>query len=510
MDFPDTHAERTPDKVAYELGATQVTYAELVDDSIRIANLLRERGIADGDVIAILLPNVVGLLEVAWAAQRSGLRYTAIAERLTVNEIAYILADSGARALFTATSHAAVAAAALAEVDRPVAAFTVDGPAAGHEDVFEELRPLLAARPARPTGPEREGVDLLYSSGTTGRPKGVAATLPNAPLGTAPGTAPFLQATWGFDADTVYLSPAPLYHAAPLRTSMTVQRFGGSVVVMPKFDAAEALRLVEARRVTHTQMVPTMFVRMLQLPEEVRAAADLSSLRAVIHAAAPCPPDVKRAMIDWVGPIVDEYYSCTEAILLTVIRSAEALERPGSVGRAVLGTPHVLDADGNELPPGEHGTIWSEGGLDFSYLNAPEKTAATRDERGWRTVGDLGYVDADGYLYLSDRREDLVLVGGVNVYPQEAENVLVAHPDVADAAVFGVSHPEYGAEVRAVVQLRPGLDPSRERAEALLEHVRERLTRVKCPRTLDFAEELPRTPTGKLLRRVLKEQYAAG
>jgi len=256
-------------------------------------------------------------------------------------------------------------------------------------------------------------------------------------------------------------------------------------------------------------MVPTMFVRMLQLPDEVRASADLSSLRAVIHAAAPCPPDVKRAMIDWVGPIVDEYYSCTEAILLTVIRSAEALERPGSVGRAVLGTPHVLDADGTEVAPGEHGTIWSEGGLDFSYLNAPEKTEATRNERGWRTVGDLGYVDADGYLYLSDRREDLVLVGGVNVYPQEAENLLVAHPDVADAAVFGVPHPEYGAEVRAVVQLRPGLDPSPERAEALLEHVREHLTRVKCPRTLEFAEELPRTPTGKLLRRVLKDRYAA-
>ncbi|MFS3128449.1 AMP-binding protein [Nocardioides sp. Bht2] len=500
MSFIDDHAARSPEKAAYILGDQVVTYRELTDTSIQIANFIRAQGVGPGDVVALLLPNAVGMLEAAWACQRSGLRYTAISDRLTAAEIAYILADSGAKLLLTAQRYDTVVGAALAESTSPIPAYGVDG--AG--DAIADLRPLIAAQPTEPTGPESEGVDLLYSSGTTGRPKGVAARLDNLPLGTASGTAPFLQATWNFNADSIYLSPAPLYHAAPMRTSMTVQRFGGTVVVMEKFDAAEALRLIEHHRVTHTQMVPTMFVRMLNLPDEERTKRDVSTLQAVIHAAAPCPPAVKRAMIDWVGPIVDEFYSSTEAILMTLIRSEEALRKPGSVGRAILGTPHVLDEDGNPLPAGVPGIIWSEGGLDFEYLNSPEKTAGSRNDRGWRTVGDIGYLDDEGYLFLSDRREDLILVGGVNVYPQEAENLLLEHPLVLDAGVFGANHPEYGQEVRAVVQLKPDVEPTEALAEELIAFTRERLAKMKCPRVLEFADTLPRTPTGKLLRRELR------
>lgn len=503
MDFPDFHASRTPNKAAYVVGEIVVTYREMVEKSIRIAHLLRGQGLAQGDVAALLLPNMPGLLDVAWACQRSGLRYVAISDRLTAAEIAYILDDSGAQALFTCRQYAAQARAAVAEVRQEIRIYGVDGEAPGIVSLEAATKDL----PTIPGGFECEGADLLYSSGTTGRPKGVATHCDFLPLGNPPGTAPFLQTTWHFDEHTVYLSPAPLYHAAPMRTCMTTQRFGGSVLIMEKFDAEAALTLIDEHRVTHTQMVPTMFVRLLQLPDEVRASYDVSSLRAVIHAAAPCPPTIKRAMIEWVGPIVDEYYSSTEAILMTLIRSEEALERPGSVGRAILGTPHIVDAEGNELPAGVPGLIFSEGGLEFEYLNAPEKTAQTQNGRGWRTVGDIGYLDDEGFLYLSDRREDLVLVGGVNVYPQEAENRLLEHESIADAAVFGVPHPEYGEEVMAVVQLRPGIEQSDDLTVDLIAFCRAELSAVKCPRSISFSATLPRTPTGKLLRRVLREEY---
>lgn len=511
MLFPDAHAATAPEQVAYRLGEVEVTYAELVDTSIRVANLLRAHGVGFGDSVALLLPNMVGTLDVTFACQRSGLRYTAISTGLTASEVAYIVEDCGARVLVTAAAMLEVARAAVAELDGDVAVWCWDGSADadGALPPAVDLRELLPQQPAEPTGPECEGVDLLYSSGTTGRPKGVATPLAGHPLGTPWGSAPFLIDTWGMDTDTVYLSPAPLYHSAPLRFCQTVLRCGGSVIVMERFDAEEALRLIERHRVTHTKMVPTMFVRMLQLPDRVRERYDLSSLRAVIHAAAPCPPSVKRRMIEWVGPIVDEFYSSTENALMTLVRSHEALERPGTVGRPILGTPHILDDSGRELPVGETGTIWSEGGLDFTYLNDPAKTAASRNEQGWRTVGDLGYVDADGYVYLSDRRADLVLVGGVNVYPQEAENVLIEHPAIRDAAVYGVPDPEYGQRVHATVQLRDGFAPSADLEEELLDFCRARLARVKCPRAVDVVEEMPRTPTGKLLKRVLRDRFPA-
>lgn len=527
--FPDTFAAATPDKPAYIMAdsGTVVTYRELVTAARGIAALLWARGLRHGDCVALLLENHEAFLQIVWAAQRIGLRYVTLSTRLLPEEIAYILSDSGARALFTSPRHtdtAATAAAAApglrerfvagkAPVATPPTAFTGDSAqpgtttAANEPPGFEDLAAAVAAVPDTVRPDEREGVDLLYSSGTTGRPKGVVAALPLHQLGTPPGVANLLHQRWGIDADSVYLSPAPLYHAAPLRFTMTVHRHGGTAVIMERFDPTAALELIERYRVTHTQMVPTMFIRMLKLPEKQRLSHDVSSLRTVIHAAAPCPPETKRAMIDWLGPIVDEYYSSTENCLFTTITAAEWLAHPGSVGRAVLGTPHICDENGAELPPGETGTIWSEGGLAFEYLNDPDKTAASRNEHGWATVGDLGYLDPDGYLHLSDRRADLILSGGVNIYPREAENALAIHPKVADAAVFGIPHDELGEAVHAVVAPAPGITPGPELAEELLGYLRERLASYKCPRGIDFEDELPRHATGKLYKRLLRDRY---
>ncbi|MDX8152703.1 acyl-CoA synthetase [Patulibacter brassicae] len=512
--FPDDHAAHDPDRVAFRMARSGevVTYGALVDRSRRIARHLRERGLVHGDAIALLMHNEPAFLEVAWGAQRSGLRYTAVSSRLTGPEVAYILQDSGARVLFVSPGCLPVARDALTALTEefpqaPVPELVVTGgPAEGVEDLDRLLEPVPANPPL---DDEVEGIDLLYSSGTTGRPKGVEDVLPLNPLGTPPGIAAMLRSTYGFDRDTVYLSPAPLYHSAPLRFNMTVHRAGGQCIVMERFDALEALELIERHRVTHAVMVPTMFVRMLKLPEEQRRRFDVSSLQVVIHAAAPCPADVKRAMIEWFGPVVHEFYSATENNLFTAITSEEALERPGSVGRAKLGIAHILDDEGRELPPGEIGTIWAEDGPRFTYRNDPEKTAASRNERGWTTVGDVGYLDEDGYLYMSDRRADLVLSGGVNIYPQEAESALITHPKVADVAVFGVPHDELGQEVKAVVQVAEGATPGPELAEELLAFVQGRLAKFKCPRSIDFADELPRHPTGKLYKRLLRDRYLA-
>jgi len=503
---PDVHAERTPDKPAYVMAGSGavVTYRELTDASRRIAGLLRDRGIRHGDAVAILMENHPRFLQVAWAAQRSGLRYVAISSRLLADEVAYILRDSGARALFTTAALVDVARGALADAPDVQWRFGADGAV----DEFEDLGAASAAFPPKPHPDDAEGVDLLYSSGTTGRPKGVVVELPLTPLGTPPAVAALLQGRWDFGPDTVYLSPAPLYHAAPLRFTMTVHRFGGTCVVMERFDPLRALELIERHRVTHVQMVPTMFIRLLKLPEEDRKRFDTSSLEAVIHAAAPCPPPVKRQMIEWLGPVIHEYYSSTEGNLFTVITSEEALERPGSVGRSILGVPHIVDEDGHEVETGEVGTIWAEAGLDFEYHNDPEKTAAARDERGWTTVGDIGYLDEDGYLYLTDRKADTIISAGVNVYPLEAENVLVTHPEVGDVAVFGVPDEDLGERVHAVVQPASMDAAGPELADELRRFCREHLADYKCPRTIDFRPELPRHPTGKLYKRLLRDEYA--
>jgi acyl-CoA synthetase (AMP-forming)/AMP-acid ligase II len=377
----------------------------------------------------------------------------------------------------------------------------------GVADGWESYEDAVGKLPASPIDDECEGDFMLYSSGTTGRPKGIQRPLTLAPMGEGiPGAVPFLRAI-GVQDGSVYLNPAPRYHAAPLAWSSGAHRLGATVVVMERFDPLDALRLIEERRVTHTQMVPTMFVRLLKLPEKERNRFDLASLQAAVHAAAPCPVEVKRQMIEWWGPIISEYYSSTEGAGATFITSEEWLAHPGSVGKPMIGSPHILNDDGHELPAGEIGIIYFEGSVPFEYHNDPDKTASTKNEHGWTTVGDVGYVDRDGYVYLTDRKTFMIISGGVNIYPQEAENVLVNHPKVMDVAVIGVPNPEMGEEVKAVVQPVSWDDAGDDLAAELLSYCREHLATYKCPRSIDFDPQLPRLDSGKLYKRLLRDRY---
>ena len=503
--YPGAIAQQTPDKAAYVMGATgeTVTYAELDARSNRLAHLLRARGLRRGDSVAILMENNARFFEATWAAQRSGLYYTTISSRLTAPEVAYILEDCGAAALVTSRSLAEVAVGAVAEAPgvhtRLMCYGTVEG--------FESYEDETGAQPTTPIPDESEGSDMLYSSGTTGRPKGVKLPLPEGPVGTPSGVYLLGAGLYGLTPDSVYLSPAPLYHAAPLRFTMSWMRGGATIVVMEHFDPVEMLKLIERYRVTHMQVVPTMFVRLLKLSGEERRRYDTSSLQVVIHAAAPCPIPVKREMIEWWGPVIHEYYAGTEGNGFTAIDSKDWLEHPGSVGRAILGTIHIVDEDGTELPPGEAGTVYFEGGATFEYHNDPEKTASSRNDKGWSTLGDVGYLDADGYLFLTDRKAYMIISGGVNIYPQEAENVLVTHPKVMDVAVFGVPNEEMGEEVKAVVQLVDAAEAGPATEQELISYCRSQLAHYKCPRSVDFEAELPRHATGKLYKRLLRDRY---
>jgi acyl-CoA synthetase (AMP-forming)/AMP-acid ligase II len=308
---------------------------------------------------------------------------------------------------------------------------------------------------------------------------------------------------------SVYLSPAPLYHAAGVNYTMAVNRVGATAILMRKFDAENVLRLIETHRVTHAQFVPTMFVRMLKLPKSVREKYDVSSLRCVIHAAAPCPVDVKHHMMKWFGPIIHEYYGGTEGFAGATIGPEEWLAHPGSVGKP-MSPVHVIGDDGLELPAGHAGELFFEGGLDFEYFKDPAKTASVSNDRGWRTLGDMGYVDEDGYLYLTDRSTFMIVSGGVNIYPQEVENLLIMHPKLVDAAVFGVPNDEFGEEVKAVVQPVGGVTARPDLEAELIEYCRAQLAGYKCPRTVEFVQELPRDPNGKLYKRRIRERYWQG
>jgi acyl-CoA synthetase (AMP-forming)/AMP-acid ligase II len=503
--YPGTLAKLHPDKPAYRMaaGGEVVTYRELDERSNQGAQLLRSLGLRPGDAIAILLENHPRFFEICWAAQRSGLYYTPISYRLTAPEVEYIVRDCGAK-VFIASAATRDVARALAPRFADLAGRFLVG---GVEDGFASWEAACAQQPARPVADEQEGVDLLYSSGTTGRPKGVKFPTLGAPIGTPPVLVALLKGLYGVGAETVYLSPAPFYHAAPLRFCMSAQRLGASCVLMEHFDALEALRLIEQHRVSVSQWVPTMFVRMLKLPEAERRRFDLSSLRIAIHAAAPCPIPVKRQMIEWWGPVLYEYYAGTESNGFTSITSQEWLAHPGSVGRALNAKIHIVDDEGKELPPGQPGGIYFEGATNFEYHNAPEKTASSRTAQGWSTLGDIGYVDAEGYLYLTDRKANMIISGGVNIYPQEAENVLVTHPKVADVAVFGIPNEEFGEEVKAVVQPVDIADAGPDLERELIEFCQRQLAKLKCPRSIDFEAELPRHATGKLYKRLLRDRY---
>jgi len=506
--YPAVHARETPEKPAFIIASTGevVTYRALDERSNRCAQLLWDAGLRPGDGIALLLENHPRFFEIAWAAQRSGLYYTAVSSRLTAPEVEYIVDDCGARVFFTSHFNRDVAEALCDRLPRLRRRLMLSGEIPGYESYEESV----AAFPARPLANELEGSDLLYSSGTTGRPKGIKPPLTGKSAGTMPPLLSLLTLLYRAGSDTVYLSPAPLYHAAPLRFNLTVQRLGATCIVMEHFDALDALRLIERFRVTLSQWVPTMFVRMLKLPEDERLRFDLSSHRTAVHAAAPCPVEVKEKMIAWWGPILHEYYGGTEGNGLTALDSQEWLAHRGSVGKAVLGEVHIVGEDGNDLPAGEAGTVYFAKGPGFEYHNDPEKTRSSHNEKGWSTLGDIGYLDTDGYLYLTDRKAHMIISGGVNIYPQEAENVLITHPKVADVAVIGVPNPEFGEEVKAVVQPVDMADAGPELAIELIHYCRQRLADLKCPRSVDFEAELPRHPTGKLYKRLLKDRYWRG
>jgi acyl-CoA synthetase (AMP-forming)/AMP-acid ligase II len=500
---PFIHAAATPDKPAVIMagsGAT-MTYGELEARSNRMAQLLRAHGLVRGDTMAVLMTNHLDYLALCWGAQRAGIVYVAMSTKLNADEAGYIISDSGAKLLVASASLGAVAAAAAPDL---AARFAVGGAIPG----FADLDAALAAQPATRIADESCGRDMLYSSGTTGRPKGVRGPLPSGALDAGDALTQLVGMLYQFGPDMIYLSPAPLYHAAPLRYCMAVHRYGGTVVVMEKFDPEAYLALVETYRITHSQLVPTMFVRMLKLSEDQRRAHDLSSLKVAIHAAAPCPIDVKHAMIEWWGPVIYEYYSATEGAGFTTITPQEWLNKPGSVGKAILGEIRVLGDDDSLLPPGQTGRIYFAGGPGFSYHNDPEKTASVTGEHG-ATFGDIGHVDDDGYLFLTDRAAFMIISGGVNVYPQEAENALTLHPEVADVAVFGVPDAEMGEAVKAVVQPRDMARAGPELEAELIAFVRSRLSHVKCPKSIDFLAELPRHDTGKLYKRLLKDKYWA-
>ncbi|MBO3751389.1 acyl-CoA synthetase [Streptosporangiaceae bacterium NEAU-GS5] len=496
--YPGAVAAVTPGKPAVIMAGSGrvVTYQELEEESNRLAHLLRSAGLRTGDHIAFMLENHPLFMAVVWAAHRSGLYYTAISSRLQTDEVAYIVANCEARVFITS----AAVSPAPPDVELRL---MMDGLAPGYSS-YEEA---VAGHPTTPIDDQGQGIDMLYSSGTTGRPKGVKPTLSNAPLDAAGPLLGLVQFLFTPSADSVYLSPAPLYHAAPLRYSLTFQRIGATVVVMEKFDPEQALAAIEKYGVTHAQWVPTMFIKMLKTAGRDRY--DLSSLQCAIHASAPCPVPVKQQMFDWWGPIIHEYYAGTEGNGFVYAGPQDWLAHPGTVGRSLLGVLHILDEDGGDRPPGEHGTVYFSDGPRFEYHGDPEKTRSSQDPkgRGWTTLGDIGYLDEEGFLYLTDRRSYMIISGGVNIYPQEAENVLSVHPKVADVAVFGVPDPEMGEQVKAVVQAADPDEAGPELAAELIDYCRSKLAHYKCPRSVDFRAELPRHPTGKLYKRLLRDEY---
>ncbi|QLL07905.1 fatty-acid--CoA ligase FadD4 [Mycobacterium vicinigordonae] len=502
-----SHAVAHPDKPAVILypSGTVVTFGDLEARANRLAHFFRRAGLTEGDAVAILMENNEHIHAVMWAARRSGLYYVPINTHLTAAEAAYIVDNSNAKAIVGSQALRDVCAGLGEHLPGglPQLLLIADGSLQG----WQRYPECVAGQPDTPIDDEIEGDLLQYSSGTTGRPKGIKRELPHVPPEDAPGMMSALVGFW-MDPSTVYLSPAPLYHTAPSVWSMTVQAAGLTTVVMEKFDAEGTLRAIQSYGVTHGQFVPAMFVRMLKLPDAVRDSYDLSTLKRVMHAAAPCPVQIKKQMIDWWGPIVDEYYASSEAIGSTLITAEEWLAHPGSVGRPMMGALHILDEDGNELPPGQPGEIYFEGGYSFEYLNDPSKTASSRDKHGWMTVGDIGYLDEEGYLYLTDRRHHMIISGGVNIYPQETENLLVTHPKVMDAAVFGVPDDEMGQRVMAAVQTVDPDDATDAFGEELLAWLREKLSHFKCPRSIAFEKALPRTDTGKLYKNELVEKYS--
>ena len=491
------HAARGPDTPALITTTGTITYGELNARANRLARALRRRGIRRGDAVALLCSNRAEFVEVLLATQRSGLRLTTVNWHLTADEAGYIVADCEATALVAEARFAAVARGAAASAPRSQVRLAVAGSING----FEDYDAAVAAEPGDDLDDPALGSQMLYTSGTTGRPKGVFRD--EASLATA-----VMLARAAYREGNVHLLTGPLYHAAPLLFSMNAPLIAGvPVVVMPAWDPEEALRLIERHRVTHTHMVPTMFHQLLALPDDVRDQYDVSSLRNVLHGAAPCPVGVKQRLIEWLGPVVNEYYAATEG-LGTWVDARTWLEKPGTVGKPVPEDQVVVaDEEANPLSPGEVGLVWFKASeVPFEYYKDRAKTQSSYRERHF-TLGDMGYVDDDGFLFLTDRSANLIISGGVNIYPAEVDAVLLDHSAVADAAVIGVPNPEWGEEVLAVVELRAGAEQSRDLADELVDFCRDRLAHYKCPRRVEFVDQLPRQDNGKIYKRLLRDRY---
>ena len=473
------------------------TYGEIDAASARLARVLRERGLSVGDHIALLMDNQAEFYDVIWAAMRIGVYVTPINWHLVAKEAGYIVRDCDATALFASASLADVVAGLGDDAAAVTTRICVDGDIEG----FERMTDVVDGVDAAPLENEREGGWMFYSSGTTGQPKGIVPPLPPGDLGAPSFLTGMLKGLFGFTAESVYLSPgAPLYHAAPAGWTYGTQRLGGTAVVMEKFEPLEVLAAIERHRVTHVQFVPTHMIRLLRLSKEERSQFDLSSLQMIAHAAAPCPVDTKQEFIEWIGPIVHEFYSGSEGAGLCYINSHEWLAHPGSVGRSMSGAIHILGDDGEDVPVGQDGEVWFETNRRFEYHKDAEKTKAAQDPRGWAWLGDVGRVDDEGYLYLTDRASNMIISGGVNIYPREIEDLLTAHDAIDDVAVLGTPDPDMGEHVTAFVQLKPGATAT---DEELIAFCRDRLSHFKCPKEVRFVDELPRLPTGKLLKRLL-------
>lgn len=502
---PMFHARVSPDKAACILASSgkRLSYAALNALANQGAHLFRQVGLKRGDTVAVVLGNDFEIFVAAWATQRAGLYLTAVSTKTSVGDLAYVIENSGAKALIAGAEYCSIAEEAACQAN--AVGLTIFSKGSGRVPFLQacERLPDTLIADASP------GTDMLYSSGMTGRPKGVKPQLPEGAIEDPTPLVKMGASLYGMGEESIYLSTSPLYHAAPLRWAMTIQRFGGTVVVMDRFDAEWALSLTETYHVTHATYVPTHFIRMLKLSEEIRGQYDYSSLQAVIHAAAPCPVPVKQAMIDWWGPIIHEYYSGTETCGITALDSEQWLKKRGSVGRAVLGVVKIVGPDGEELLPGQQGDVYFADGPKFEYHNDPEKTRQAYNDKGWATLNDIGWVDEEGYLYLTDRKSFMIISGGVNIYPQEIENLLITHPKVEDVAVIGAPDDEMGEKVVAVIQAKIGEANLDELSEELRCYVRQALGGVKCPQVFDFRASLPREATGKLMKRLLKAEYAA-
>ena len=508
--YAGRHARERAGQAAFIMAGSgeTVAYSEYEARTNRLAHLLRAHGLERLDHYSIFMENNGRYLECCGAGERSGLYYTCINSYLTPDELAYIVNNSESKALITSRAKRDVAMAAIRQCPKVTLCLIVDG--TGDDGPFVDYATAVAHGPDTPIADESLGTPMLYSSGTTGRPKGILRPLPeNLPSQPLP-LFDFLVRLWRYRDGMIYLSPAPLYHSAPQAAVSLTIRHGGTAIIMERFDPESYLALVEKYRVTHSQLVPTMFSRMLKLPAATRRRYDLSSLEIAIHAAAPCPVAVKEQMIEWWGPIIHEYYGATEGLGFTACDTQEWLAHRGSVGRVLLGDLHILDEHMQPCPKGVPGTVWFKTATPFEYFNDPVKTAEARSADGtMSTVGDIGYVD-DGFLYLTDRATFMIISGGVNVYPQECENLLITHPKVADAAVFGLPNADLGEEVKAVVQAMPQVETGPELERELIAFCEQHLARQKCPRSIDFEAELPRLPTGKLYKRVLRDRYWRG